>query len=319
MTVSFIVPVFNCLPLTQEMVASLQASLQAGPEHEIILVDDGSTDGTRAWLAGLGSPFRVVLNERNLGYGAANNRGAALARGDFLALLNNDLILGPGWLEPMLSAHRRLGGRAGLVGNVQADARTGAIDHAGIFINHKGKPEHVRRLPPAWRRLARPVRRVELLTGACILVSRPLWRELGGFDEGYFNGCEDVDLCLRARAAGRTQAVALRSRVRHHISKAPGRKARDEANTYRFTLRWRDTLIQLGLRDWCRHTFEAFLREPRDVADTGFALGLLAYLLRLRRAPPAAAVEGMRESLELEIARWRGMFEDRAPGPTQSY
>jgi len=252
----------------------------------------------------------VVLNERNLGYGAANNRGAALATGEYLVLLNNDLILGPDWLEPLLAAHRSLGVRAGLVGNVQLDARTGAVDHAGIFINHKGKPEHVRRLPGMWARDRGPVRKVDLLTGACFLVSRAVWQEFGGFDEGYRNGCEDVDLCLRARASGRVNAVALRSRVRHHVSMAPGRKMRDEANTYRFTLRWRDTLVLLGLHDWCRNRFEAYLREPRDVTDTGFALGLLAYLWRLRRQPPGAAYYGMREALDVEIARWRGMFEE---------
>src|SRR6185295_9385214 len=67
------------------------------------------------------------LNERNLGYAISNNRAALLARGEFLALLNNDLVLQPGWLEPMLSAHARLRQRAGLIGNMQPDTRTGAV------------------------------------------------------------------------------------------------------------------------------------------------------------------------------------------------
>src|SRR5437764_725708 len=117
------------------MVGSLRATLPAAMTHEIILVDDGSTDGTREWLATLGDPFRVVLNDRNRGYAVANNRGAAIARGDFLALLNNDLILLPRWLEPMLAAHATLGLRAGVIGNVQLDAGTGIVDHAGIIIN----------------------------------------------------------------------------------------------------------------------------------------------------------------------------------------
>ena len=136
---------------------------------------------------------RVVLNDRNLGYAAANNRGIRLARGEFLALLNNDLVLLPGWLEPMLGAHQALRQHAGLIGNVQLEARTGAIDHAGIVINLQGKPVHARALPPALSRLFSPIRRVPAVTGACLLIDRALWLGLGGFDEGYVNGGEDID------------------------------------------------------------------------------------------------------------------------------
>jgi O-antigen biosynthesis protein len=289
------------------MAAGLQETLPGGLEYEVILVDDGSTDGTRDWLATLEAPFRVILNERNLGYGGANNRGAAVARGKFLALLNNDLVLSPGWIEPMLDAHARLESRAGVVGNVQLDARTGAVDHAGIFINHKSKPEHDR--TPGWKlRLAsrfRPLRCMPAVTGACVLVGHDLWRELGGFDEGYVNGCEDVDLCLRAAAAGRRNVVSLRSVVRHHVSTSPGRKGRDEANTYRLTLRWRATLAELGIRSWCRHHFETYLPDPRDFPDPAFTRQVALYLVRLRRTPPPRAYAGMDAAIGVEIERWQ--------------
>jgi GT2 family glycosyltransferase len=308
--VSFVVPLFNCLPFTQAMAASLRASLPAGLEHEIILVDDGSTDGTRAWLAGLGEPFRMVLNERNLGYGASNNRGAAVARGDLLVLLNNDLLLHRGWLEPLLDAHRRLGARAGLVGNVQLEARSRRPDHAGIFINHKGKPEHLRELPCAVTRALVPVRKAAAVTGACLIVGSDLWRELGGFDEGYRNGCEDVDLALRARAAGRVNAVALRSVVLHHVSTSPGRKRHDEENTRRLTLRWRDELARLGRYAWARDYFFRVLPDPRDFPEPRAAWHLVFYLLGLRAEPPALVPAGIRASIDVELARWQDIFGD---------
>lgn len=309
MTVSFLIPLYNCLALTQAMLASLRATLPAGLAHEIIFIDDGSTDDTRPWLASLATDpaIRVVLQRENLGYAAANNAGAAVARGEFLALLNNDLVLTPGWLEPMLAAHRAYGDRAGLVGNLQLDAATGALDHAGIAINLQGKPEHLRRLPLASRLapFAFAHRRSVAVTGACVVVRRALWEKLGGFDEKFINGCEDVDLCLRAAAAGHVNLVALRSVVRHHISSSPGRKLRDEANTRHLVLRWHDTLCQLGARLWCRDHLATYLRDPRDFPDAAVARQAFFYALHLRRTPPPRALTGMARNLSRELSRWQ--------------
>lgn len=308
MQVSFVIPLYNCLPLTQAMVASLQATLPAGLTHEIILVDDGSTDGTREWLATLGAPFRVVLNERNLGYAVANNRGAAVATGTLLALLNNDLVLTPRWLDPMLAAHRSLGPAAGLVGNVQLNAETGRIDHAGIFINLKGKPQHLTSEPEEFSHFFTRAYRVDALTGACALLERSLWQQLGGFDEGYVNGCEDVDLCFRARAAGRINAVALRSRVYHHVSASPNRRRNDEANSYRLARQWRDDLARCAARSWCRHYYES---SPLDAETHGFGFEMRIWLhaAGLTRTPPPAALAAMRAAIDLELARWDKMFK----------
>ena len=309
MTVSFLIPLYNCLAFTQAMLASLRATLPAGLPHEIIFIDDGSTDGTRPWLASLANDpaIRVVLQRENLGYAAANNAGAAVARGEFLALLNNDLVLTPRWLEPMLAAHRASGDRAGLVGNLQLDAATGALDHAGIAINLQGKPEHLRRLPLASRLapFACPHRRSVAVTGACVLVRRALWEKLGGFDEKFINGCEDVDLCLRAAAAGHVNLVALRSVVRHHISSSPGRKLRDEANTRHLVLRWHDTLCQLGARLWCRDHLATYLRDPRNFPDPAVARQAFFYALHFRRTPPPRALTGMARNLSRELSRWQ--------------
>ena len=310
MQVSFVIPLLNNLALTRACVESLQATLPRGLAHEIVLVDDGSTDDTRAWLATLAPPFRVVLNERNLGYAIANNRAVAIAHGKYLALLNNDLVLLPRWLERMLGAHRSLGERAGLVGNVQLDARSGAVDHTGIVINHQGKPVHDRALPSRFSRFFTTVRRVPAVTGACALIERALWQQLGAFDEAYVNGGEDVDLCFRARAAGRVNAVALTSVVRHHISSSVGRKLHDEQNSYRLARRWRREFVAAAtgsLRDWCRAYHEQTLRDPRD-ADRVLARRAWLYARRLSRTPPPEAVAALNAALDEEFARWAKMF-----------
>jgi GT2 family glycosyltransferase len=311
--VSFVIPLYNCLPFTQAMLASLRTTLPSGLAHEIILVDDSSTDGTREWLATLTDPpFRVILNEKNLGYAAANNRGAVFARGEFIALLNNDLVLTPRWLEPMLAVHTRLGARAGLIGNVQLNARTGALDHSGVVIDHKGKPQHDRTPPFNFRLRGKDWRGIDLVTGACMLIRRELWQQLGGFDQRYRNGCEDVDLCLRAKATGQANAVALRSVILHHISASPGRSLRNEENCYRLTLRWRDELARLGLHSWCHQFLEWDLSAT---TKSSVSTSILAYTLRLRRTPPPVALVGMQAAIAFELARWGKMFDPPSSDP----
>ena len=287
------------------MVASLEATVPRELKYEVILVDDGSTDGTRDWLRTLAAPFRAVLNDRNLGYAGANNRGAAVAAGELLVLLNNDLVLTSRWLEPMITAHRRLGAKAGVIGNVQRDAQTGVVDHCGIFIDPKAKPEHDGALPPFWIRRFRPVPVVPAVTGACALVARSTWEHFGGFDEGFSNGGEDVDFCLRASAAGLVNAVALRSVVRHHISASPGRKIRDEQNSQRLALRWRPQLEQLALREWCWEYLVRNWTTPHAASDHAAGRAALFYALHLRSTPPAFAIEGIRTAMDLEIDRWK--------------
>ncbi len=318
MQVSFIIPLFNCLPLTQAMLASLQATLPPGLTHEIIFVDDGSTDSTREWLARVRDEHvRVLLNERNLGYAISNNRAAAVARGEFLALLNNDLVLQAGWLEPMLAAHAALGPKAGVIGNVQLDAATGVVDHAGLVVNVTGKPVHDRSTPHPLARALQPVRPVPAVTGACLIIGRALWQQLGGFDDQYVNGGEDFDLCLRARTLGRVNAVALRSIIRHHISSSPGRKARDEQNSYRLALRWRDDLIALadaGTRDWCREYLRQALHVPES-REYQLALAAIAYVIRARPNAPGEAITAVKAGLQREFKRWEEMFPP-APNST---
>lgn len=297
-------PLFNRLDLTRAFHHQLPRTLLPKLVWELIYVDDASTDGTRSWLDALPPPARAIRNERNLGYAASNNRGARAASGEFLALLNNDLVLAPGWLEPLVDAFGKFP-RAGVVGNIQRDARTGALDHAGVFINSKGKPEHARTWP-GWHRW-RAYQEVTAVTGACALMRRQTFLDLGGFDEHYVNGCEDIDLCLRARMAGLHHYVALRSIVGHHISASRGHTLRDEENCFRLVRVWRDTLALLAARAWCRD----FVANPfarSMVIDHPLAGAALGYHLRLRRRIPPLVHSAVHGALERELARWRKIF-----------
>lgn len=302
--ISFIVPVYNRQDLLRQCLESLGATTE-GVAHEVILVDDGSTDGTRDFVASLSPAHRVLLNERNLGFAGSNNRAAAEARGCVLGLLNSDLILRPGWLPPML---RRVSqAQTGLVGNVQLNAATGAVDHTGVLFTLKAKPEHDTRLPRLSR--IRAYRRVPAVTAACALVRKEVFQELGGFDEAYHNGGEDIDLCLRAAQAGYLHWVALRSVVLHHVSASPGRKTQDERNSHRLMSRWRQASLYWSSRERARH----FLREMWVRPDSAHYQTVLRSALFLggvnRNIPPALAEAGER-AIQVEEARWRTLLAD---------
>ncbi len=323
MQVSFIIPLYNCLAPSRECLRTLRATLPSGLTYEIILVDDGSPDGTREWLATLPAPCRVLLNEQNLGFARTCNRGAAAARGEVLFFLNDDLVFLAGWFGPMHRLARR--SDAGLVGNVQRHAGSGALDHTGIRFNNLAKPEHARRrwpssFIPRWL-IPWPlsVRSVPALTGACCAIRRDVWQRLGGFDDSYVNGAEDLDLCFRAAAAGLQNRVALRSVILHHVSQSPGRKLRDEENSFRLAIRWRGQLERLSARACCPTYLEVHWEEPRNFPSASQAALVFLYRYHLWPTAPAAALRAAADALDRELRRWNTLFPNRAvPVPPET-
>jgi GT2 family glycosyltransferase/glycosyltransferase involved in cell wall biosynthesis len=311
MQVSFIIPLYNGLSYTQAMLDSLRSTLPAGLDHEIIFVDDCSTDGTREWLARLPAPCRVVLNAKNSGFARTCNAGAEAARGEFVFFLNNDLVLLPGWLEPMLAAIRS--GRCGLVGNIQLNAVTGDVDHAGIEVSADAKLVH-RRGRPGWIG-RRAFRFPSAVTAACCALRRAVFLREGGFDASFHNGGEDVDLCLRLRQRQYQVVVALESVVRHHIraSRGPANLA-DEANSRLLFTRWRKTILEQGCRTWTRETAAKFLRQPGSL---GLWRGLAAmvYHLGISRQPPRAATLAVGSALLYEEMHWEQRLTGRLTSP----
>jgi GT2 family glycosyltransferase len=287
--VSFILPVFNRLDLTRDFVARLSGTLPAGLRWEVVIVDDASTDGTAEFLATLAAPFRVLRQENNGGFARAVNRGAAAASptAAVLGLLNNDLILSPGWLEPMLRL-LATAPQAGAVGNIQVNPATGLIDHAGVFFDLEGLPTHAhkhrRRLPRG------PWRERNAATAACLLVRRALWDSLGGLHEGYRNGMEDIDLCVRLRREGFRIYVSHESVIGHLVSSSPGRHEANAANTELFRQRCAATAARWGREEWAHEYFRRYARRwwRIDPARAWLALRLVLGFPLPRRFRPRA-------------------------------
>ena len=237
---SFIIPVKDQIRLTRDCLLSWFAHASGYlRESEVLIVDDGSGESTKAFLAKLPAPIRIIKNLENLGYARSNNRAASEARGEYLILLNNDLVLQRGWFEAMLLAAESSPCER-IVGNIQISRITGKVDHVGKFFDEGGDPRHFGQFYQDLFPWDPPVDFAEFpsVTAACWLVRRSLYEKLGGFDESYLNGFEDDDFCLRASAEGCQIGVALRSWVFHYVSTSSGRKTHEDKNRDQFLERW---------------------------------------------------------------------------------
>lgn len=195
---SIVVLSFDSLAFTRLCLESVLANTEA-PAFELIVVDNGSSDGSREYLEELAKrDARVTLlaNEENAGFPAACNQGLAAARGEVLVLLNSDTIVAPGWLS-RLGAY--LDGEADLVGPVtnrignEAEVPV-AYETYGDFLREAGARASKRRGETF---------EIPTLTMFCLAMRRPAWEAIGPLDESFGVGTlEDDDYSMRARKAG---------------------------------------------------------------------------------------------------------------------
>jgi GT2 family glycosyltransferase len=191
------------------------------PRYELILIDNGSTDATPAYLDELRQrpgPARVemVRNAANVGYPAGCNQGLAQARGDFVVFLNNDTVVTEGWLEGLVRWALRDGDAVGMVGAVTNYSRPPqqvAVDYADL----DGMAAFAARRR---REFAGQALLVERLTGFCLLARREALAAVGGLDERFGLGFfDDDDLSVRVLRAGLKLVVALDVFVHHFGSR----------------------------------------------------------------------------------------------------
>jgi len=235
--VSIIVPVYNRVALTLQCLDAVRRNTDG--LYEVIVVDNGSTDGTAEALRAIPN-LRVVAHRQNLAFAGGSNSGAAAARASFLLFLNNDTIPAVDWL----SAMRRCideDSSVAVVGSRLVFPDTGEIQHAGIALYEDRLPYHPFKFSSADDRRVAADRYVDAVTGACLLTRKDIFDRCGGFDVRYVNGYEDVDFCLRVRKRGYRILYCASSVLVHYESQTRNAVVpdRESENRRLFVERWK--------------------------------------------------------------------------------
>jgi GT2 family glycosyltransferase/glycosyltransferase involved in cell wall biosynthesis/Flp pilus assembly protein TadD len=214
--VSIIILTFNQLKYTQECIESIRKHT---PEpHEIIFVDNGSNDGSVKWLRKLvdkNSNYQLIENKKNLGFSKGCNQGIKASSGEYIVLLNNDVVVTENWLDGMLKC-QNIGPDIGIVGpmtnHISGPQKVPCVGYSDIEQLHAYARAF--RIKNRSRRI--PNRRV---VGFCMLFRKQLVEEIGFLDENFGSGnFEDDDLCLRAVLAGYRNMIAGDVFIHHYGS-----------------------------------------------------------------------------------------------------
>lgn len=212
--VSIVMLTFNQLALTKQCLKSMEKNTNY--PYELIIVDNGSADGTVEYLKQYQTEnlhkVQCIFNDKNLAFSKANNQGIKRVTGNYVLLLNNDVVLTGGWLT-------------GLVDCIESDRMAGA---AGPYTNQASGPQRINRgysdlseLPGFAEgiKLKNAGKRIEChrLTAFCLLIKREVIEKIGVLDEQFGpGGFEDYDYCLRIRQNGYKILLAADTYV-HHV------------------------------------------------------------------------------------------------------
>jgi GT2 family glycosyltransferase len=220
---SVLVPTWNGQEFLKVILPSLQEQVYRG--FETVVVDNGSTDDSVAYLERHWPDVRVLALPTNVGFAAAVNRGAEIARAPVIVLANNDLEADPRWLEELVGPLDGDGNVGFTTGKLLRSGDRGVIDEAGHDVCVYGLTTPRGFGTPDSGQFDQPAETV-VGTGGASAFRRSLWEELGGLDEDYFLFYEDVDLCLRARWRGYRGCYVPSAVVYHHGGGTAGRGSR---------------------------------------------------------------------------------------------
>ena len=216
---SVVIPTWNGRHLLSEAFEALDR--QTLTDFEVVVVDDSSDDDTVAWLRAIRPAARLVRLRRRRAFAFALNRGLEAARGEFVALLNNDAVPDPGWLAAFDAAFVARPEISFVASRIVLQADPTRLHAAGDLYGADGLPGN----RGVWEHDGPRFAVAREVFGACAAAAgyrRRLFDEIGGFDEDLVMYCEDVDLSWRAQLAGHRCLYVPGARVVHRLRSTGG-------------------------------------------------------------------------------------------------
>lgn len=289
-TVSIVIPHLNGRHHLDDCLCSLRR--QTFTDFEVILVDNGSTDGSQAYVRERFAEVRLLELGQNWGFTGACNAGRQAAQGDFVILLNNDTEADSQWLSEIVAAFRRRPEVGIIASKLLLFDRRDHFHAAGDFYRRDGIPGN----RGVWQQDVGQYDQEEFVFGACGAAaayrSRML-EEIGFLDDDFFFSCEDVDVAWRAHLAG-WRVLYLPTAVVYHKLKATGGDVTGsyyDGRNFLYVI-WKNYPSSLLRRDWwpllraqLKISYRA-LRAWRGAAARARLRGQLAGLLGLARMWP---------------------------------
>lgn len=241
--VTIIIPVYSQCDHTYRCLESILENTSV--PYEIIVVDNASDSNTVRMLDTV-QGVQVIHNEKNEGFSAACNQGAEASNGQTLLFLNNDTQVTKGWLEAMLTALE--GDDVGIVG-AKLIYPNGRLQEAGNIVWQEGTGWNYGRGDDPDLPQYSYLREVDYCSGACIMIRKDFWVELGGFDHRYSPAYyEDTDLCFAARRRGYKIIYQPEARIVHYEGASAGTdidegyKIYQKENLSKFKEKWGEVL-----------------------------------------------------------------------------
>ena len=214
------VPNWNGAHHLGECLAALRRQTFAA-EMEVIVVDNGSCDGSLHLLGGEGSWVRCLRNATNVGFAAAMNQGIAATTAPFVASVNNDAVVAPDWTERLLAPMARSDDVGACASRLLSYDQPQVYDNAGHVVFRDGLTRGSGRLCRDAGQFDRE-EEVFCASGAAALYRRSMLDDVGGFDGRFFAYCEDADLGFRARLRGWRCLYVPEARAWHRYSASSG-------------------------------------------------------------------------------------------------